>query len=56
MEAIIKETYEENFGTACETYKQSVKNDSSIRRQDVKGYVNKRGDIQVKPKPKTYNT
>ena len=25
MEATIKETYEENFGTAYETYKQSVR-------------------------------
>ena len=53
MEAIIKETCEENFGTAYETYKQSVKKDSSIRLQDVKDYLSKRGDIQVGSKPKT---
>ena len=37
-EAIIKEAYEHNFGTAYETYKQSVKQDSSIRLQDAKDY------------------
>ena len=56
MEAIIKDTYEENFGTAYETHKQSVKRDSSTRLQDVKAYLSKRGDIQVKHKPKTYNS
>ena len=37
MEAIIKETCEENFGTAYETYKQSVKTDDSTMLQDGKG-------------------
>ena len=32
------------------------KKDSSIRPQDVKGYLNERDDIQVKSKPKTYNS
>ena len=54
MEAIIKETYGENFGTAYETYKQSVKTDSPIRLQGVQGYLDKRDDIQVKSKPETY--
>ena len=56
MEAIIKEVYESNFGTAYETYKEAVKKDASIRLQDVKDYLSKRDDIQVKSKPKTYNS
>ena len=56
MEAIIKEIYETNFGTAYETYKEASKKDSSIRLQDVKDYLNKRDDIQVKYKPKSYNS
>jgi len=56
MEAIIKEVYESNFGTAYETYKEVVKKDNSIRLQDVKDYLRKRDDIQVKSKPKTYNS
>ena len=30
MEAVIKEVYESNFGTAYETYKEAVKKDNSI--------------------------
>ena len=56
MEAIIKEVYQSNFGTAYETYKEVVKKDNSIRLQDVKDYLSKRDDIQVKSKPKTYNS
>ena len=56
MEAIIKEVYESNFGTAYETYKEAVKKDNSIRLQDVKDYLSKRDDIQVKYKPKSYNS
>ena len=56
MEAIIQEIYESNFGTAYETYKEAVKKDNSIRLQDVKDYLSKRDDIQVKSKPKTYNS
>ena len=56
MEAIIKDVYESNFGTAYETYKEAVKKDNSIRLQDVKDYLSKRDDIQVKSKPKTYNS
>ena len=56
MEAIIKEVYQSNFGTAYETYKEAVKKDNSIRLQDVKDYLSKRDDIQVKSKPKTYNS
>ena len=48
MEAIIKEVYESNFGTAYETYKEVVTQDNSVRLQDVKGYLSKRDDIQVK--------
>ena len=55
MQAIIKETYEENFGTADETYRVAVKKDNSVRLQDVKDYWNKGNDIQVRSKPKTYN-
>ena len=56
MEAIIKETYEENFGSAYETYKQSVKQDNSIILQDVNDYLSKRSDIQVTSKPEPYNS
>ena len=56
MEAIIKEVYESNFGTAYETYKEAVKKGNSIRLQDVKDYLSKRDDIQVESKPKTYNS
>ena len=56
MEEIIKEVYESNFGTAYETYKEAVKKDASIRLQDVKDYLSKRDDIQVKYKPKSYNS
>ena len=31
MEAIIKEVYESNFGTAYETYKEAATTDNSIR-------------------------
>ena len=51
MEEVVKAVYESNFGTAYETYKVSVKKDNSIRLQDVKNYLSKRGDIQVKSKP-----
>ena len=56
MEAILKQTYEEHFGTAYGTYKRSVKKDSSKRLQDARDYLDKRDDIQVKPKPQTYNS
>ena len=55
MEAIIKDVYESNFGTAYETYKEAVEKDNSVRLQDVKDYLSKRDDIQVKSKPKAYN-
>ena len=35
---------------------QLKKNGNSIRLQDVKDYLSKRDDIQVKSKPKTYNS
>jgi ribosomal protein L21E len=56
MEAIIKEVYESNFGTAYETYKEAVKKDNSIRLQGVKDYLNSLESVQVKSKPKTYNS
>ena len=56
MEEIIKEVYESNSCTAYETYKEAVKKDNSIRLQDVKDYLSKRDDIQVKYKPKSYNS
>ena len=37
-------------------HKQPVKKDSSTRLQDVKDYLSKRDDIQVKTKPKTVNS
>ena len=48
MEAIIKEVYQSNFGTAYETYKEAVKKDNSIRLQDVKDYLNSLESVQVK--------
>ena len=56
MDAIIKQAYETNFGTAYETYKQVVKEHPNVILQDVKDYLSKRDDIQVKVKPKTYNS
>ena len=56
MEAIIKETYEENFGTAYEPYEQPVKKYSPIILQGVKDCLSKRDGIQVKSKTKTYNS
>ena len=50
-EEVVKEVYESNFGTAYETYKEAVTKDSRIRLQDVKSYLSKRDDIQVKSKP-----
>ena len=52
-----KQIYEQSFGTAYETHKQSVlKKGSSIRLQDAKGYLRKRGGIQVITKPDTFNS
>ena len=56
MEEVIKEVYQSNFGTAYETYKEAVKKDNSIRLQDVKNYLSKRDDIQVKSKPRGSNS
>ena len=42
--------------TAYQTYKEAVKLDNSVRLQDVKDYLSKRDDIQVKVKPNTYNS
>ena len=51
MEKCIREAYESNFGTACETYEDAVKKGNSTRLQDVKNYSSKRDGIQVKSKP-----
>ena len=56
MEGVIKEVYESNFGTAYGIYKVAVKKDNSIRFQDVKNYLSKRNDIQVKSKPRGSNS
>ena len=56
MEVVIKEVYETNFGTSYETYKEAVKKDSSIRLQNVKDYLAKRDDLQVKSKAKGSNS
>ena len=56
MEAIIKEIYHSNFGTAYETYKEAVKKDASIRLQDVKDYLNSRESVQTHFKYKKYNS
>ena len=44
------------FGIAYQTYKEAVKLDNSVRLQDVKDYLSNRDDIQVKVRPKTYNS
>ena len=56
MEEVIKQVYESNFGTAYETYQEAVKNDNSVRLQDVKDYLSKGDDIQGKIKPNTNNS
>ena len=56
MEEVIKEAYQSNSGTAYEACKEAVKKDNSIRLQDVKDYLNKRDDIQVKSKPRGSNS
>ena len=56
MEEVIKEVYQSNFGTAYETCKEAVKKDTSIILQDVKNYLSKRDDIQVKSKPRGSNS
>ena len=53
---VIKQTYENNFGTAYETYKDAVKIDNSIRLQDVKDYLASREDKQINFKYKKYNS
>ena len=52
MESIIKDAYETNFGTAYETYKIAIKQNPSIRLQDVNDYLNKLESVQVKSKYK----
>ena len=47
MGEIIKEAYGTKFGTACGTYKDAVDIDSSIRLQDVKGYLSKLEPVQT---------
>ena len=54
-ESVIKQAYETSFGTAYQTYKDAVKLSPNIRLQDVKDYLSKRDDIQVKVKLKTNN-
>ena len=56
MNNIIKEVYENNFGTAYEVYKEAVKINSSIRLQDVKDYLSKRDDKQVHLKLLKHNS
>ena len=45
---VIKKVYESNFGTAYQTSKEAIKLDNSVRLQDVKDYLSKRDDIQVR--------
>ena len=56
MEAIIKEAYETNFGTACETYNISINKSPNIRLQYVRDYLNKLESVQVEFKCKNYNS
>ena len=53
---VIKQTYETNFGTAYEVYKEAVKTNNSVRLQDVKDYLNSREDKQINFKYKKYNS
>ena len=46
-EEIIKEAYDKDFGTSYETYNIAVKKSPNTRLQDVKGYLNKRDNIQM---------
>ena len=48
--------YDTLFGTAYETYKEAVNKDHSVRLQDVRNYLSKRDDIQVKSKPRGSNS
>ena len=52
----IKYTYGALFGTAYGTYKEALNKDNSIRLQDVKNYLSKGDDIQVKSKPRGSNS
>ena len=36
MEEVIEQVYESSFGSAYETYEEAVKQDNSVRLQDVK--------------------
>ena len=59
MEAIIKEAYQENFGTAYETYIYiyiAIKRNASIRLHYVTYYLNKLESVQVKFKYNKYNS
>ena len=56
MEQTIKDIYETSFDTAYGTYKEADKISPNIILQDVKDYLNSRQDIQVKVKPRTYNS
>ena len=51
-----KQVYETNFGSAFETYKEAVAKDNRTRLQDVKNYLDKRDETQVKSKPKGSNS
>ena len=54
-EEMIKDAYGNNFGTAYESYRQTVKGHPNMRLQEVNNYLNSRQDIQVKFKCKNYN-
>ena len=56
MEGVIKGVYETNFGTACGTYEDAVKIDSSIIPQGVKYHLDKRDDNQTHFNYKKYNS
>ena len=56
MGEVIKQVYETRFASAYETYKEAVKQDSSIRLQGVKACLNSRQDKQIQFKHKKYNS
>ena len=56
MESIVKEAYQDKFGTAAETYTIATKRNPSTRLQDAKYYLNKLESVQVKFKYTKYNS
>ena len=56
MAAIIKDAYDNKFGTAYETYKDANHLGNGIRLSDVKDYLNKLESVQTHFEYKKYNS